>query len=108
LWASTSTKNPAYQDTKYVEPLIGPETINTVPIETLNAYRDHGNPRQTLDHDVSEAYKLLAALPSLGLDLNKTTDQLEQEGVEKFNAAFERLIVSLKEKQAGVHELAGR
>jgi transaldolase len=108
LWASTSTKNPAYSDTKYVEPLIGPDTINTVPIETLTAYRDHGNPRRTLDQDVSEAYKLLAALPSLGIDLNEATEQLEQEGVKKFSAAFERLMVSLKEKQVDIRELAGR
>lgn len=108
LWASTSTKNPAYQDTKYMEPLIGPDTINTVPIETLNAYRDHGNPKRTLDQDVSKAQKLLAALPSLGMDLNEVTEQLEQEGVEKFNGAFERLMVSLKEKQTSVHELAER
>src|SRR5512138_3119808 len=108
LWASTSTKNPAYRDTKYVEPLIAPETINTVPLETLEAYRDHGNPKRTLDQNVEESYKILAALPSLGIDLNAATDQLEQEGVEKFNSALDKLMGALKKKQAAMHELAGR
>jgi transaldolase len=108
LWASTSTKNPAYRDTKYVEPLIGPETINTVPLETLEAYRDHGNPKRTLDQNVDDARKTLAALPSLGIDIDATTDQLEQEGVEKFNTALDKLMSSLKKKQAAMREPAGR
>jgi transaldolase len=108
LWASTSTKNPAYSDTKYVEPLIGPDTINTVPVETLDDYRDHGDPKRTLDQNVAEAYDVLAALPSVGIDLDAATEQLEQEGVEKFMAAFDRLVASLKEKQASVQSAAGR
>jgi transaldolase len=104
LWASTSTKNPAYKDTKYVEALIGPDTINTVPIETLNAYRDHGRPEQRLGQEVSAAYHLLNKLDSLGIDLNAVTQQLEDEGVEKFVAASNRLMASLKEKQAAMHE----
>ena len=108
LWASTSTKNPAYNDTKYVEPLIGPDTINTVPIETLNAYRDHGNPKRTLDQNVSEAHKVLAALPSVGIDLDAATDQLEKEGVEKFDTALDKLMAALKKKQAAVREPVGR
>ena len=108
LWASTSTKNPAYSDTKYVEPLIGPDTINTVPVETLNAYRDHGHPEQTLDQEVREAYQLLGSLSSVGIDLDAVTQQLEDQGVEKFITAFNQLMGSLKEKAAGVHELHGR
>jgi transaldolase len=108
LWASTSTKNPAYNDTKYVEALIGPDTINTLPVETLNAYRDHGHPERSLDRMVSEAYQVLNDLSFVGIDLDAVTQQLEQEGVEKFSAAFDRLMVSLKEKQAAVHGLAGR
>lgn len=73
LWASTSTKNPAYRDTKYIEPLIGTDTINTLPVETLNAYRDHGHPEQSLDQNVSEAHQILNDLPSLGFDLNAVT-----------------------------------
>ena len=108
LWASTSTKNPAYKDTKYVEALIGPDTINTVPVETLNAYRDRGHPEQTLDQEVREAYQLLDSLSSVGIDLDAVTQQLEDQGVEKFITAFNRLMASLKEKAAGVHELHGR
>jgi transaldolase len=108
LWASTSTKNPAYSDTKYIEALIGPDTINTVPVETLNAYRDHGHPEQTLDQEIHKAYHLLNKLASVGIDLNAVTQQLEDEGVEKFIAAYDQLMVSLKEKAAVAHELHGR
>jgi transaldolase len=108
LWASTSTKNPAYSDTKYMEALIGPNTINTVPVETLNAYRDHGHPEQTLDQEVRDAYQLLDSLSSVGIDLDAVTQQLEDEGVEKFIAAYDQLMISLKEKAAGVHQLHGR
>lgn len=102
LWASTSTKNPVYRDTKYIEPLIGTDTINTLPVETLNAYRDHGHPEKSLDQNVSEAHQILNDLPSLGFDLNAVTQQLEQEGVDKFNTAFDRLLFSLKEKQVAI------
>src|SRR5688572_13780117 len=107
LWASTSTKNPADSDTKYIEALIGPDTVNTVPIETLNAYRDHGHPEQRMDQKVPEAYQLLNKLGAVGIDLNAVTQRLEAEGVDKFVAAFNRLIASLKEKGAamqGVHQ----
>ena len=88
LWASTSTKNPAYSDVKYVEPLIGPETINTLPLETLNAYRDHGKPASRLSEGADQAAAVLQRLPELGIDLNQVTQQLEDEGVEKFNSAL--------------------
>lgn len=104
LWASTSTKNPAYKDTKYIEALIGPDTINTLPVETLNAYRDHGHPKLSLDEDISRAYHLLNQLSSVGINLDQITGQLEQEGVKKFATAFHQLIVSLKEKQEAVQE----
>jgi transaldolase len=96
LWASTSTKNPHYKDIKYVEALIGADTINTVPLETLNAYRDHGSPEQRLDQKVTEAYQNLDALSSIGIDLDAVTQQLEDEGVEKFITAFDQLMASLK------------
>ncbi|HEX5837190.1 MAG TPA: transaldolase [Anaerolineales bacterium] len=102
LWASTSTKNPAYPDTKYIEPLIGPETINTLPIETLEAYRDHGNPQRTLDQNVREAYQTLEDLSTIGIDLDAATRRLEEEGVEKFVGAHDRLIAALGEKQKAV------
>lgn len=108
LWASTSTKNPAYSDTKYVEALIGPDTINTVPVETLNAYRDHGHPKQTLDQEVHKAHQVLDELSVVGIDLDAVTQQLEDEAVEKFVSASDQLMASLKEKAAGVYELHGR
>ena len=104
LWASTSTKNPTYSDTKYIEPLIGPGTINTLPVETLAAYRDHGHPKLSLDQNVSKAYRILNHLSFVGINLNRATQHLEQEGVEKFVVALDRLMVSLKEKQAAMQE----
>lgn len=105
LWASTSTKNPVYSDTKYIEPLIGPETINTLPVETLDAYRDHGQPRPGLEQNISRAYHVLNKLSLLGLDLATATQHLEEEGVEKFVSALDRLMLSLKEKQAAIHTI---
>jgi transaldolase len=102
LWASTSTKNPTYSDTKYIEPLIGPNTINTLPVETLDAYRDHGHPHLSLEQNISQAYHVLNKLSLVGVDLDKATQQLENEGVEKFTSALDRLMLSLKEKQAAI------
>ena len=99
LWASTSTKNPAYLDIMYVEPLIGPETINTLPVETLKAYRDHGNPAPRLAEDLEKAAAVLQRLPELGLDLNQATQQLEDEGVEKFNQPYDSLMCTLEGKR---------
>jgi transaldolase len=102
LWASTSTKNPLYSDTKYIEPLIGPGTINTLPIETLVAYRDHGQPQQSLEENISKAYHVLNRLPLVGIDLDRATRQLEEEGVEKFISALDRLMVLIQKKQEAV------
>ncbi|MGP8050396.1 MAG: transaldolase [Desulfobaccales bacterium] len=99
LWASTSTKNPAYSDVKYVEPLIGPETINTMPQETINAYRDHGQPASRLSQGADQAAAVLQRLPELGIDLNQVTQQLEDEGVEKFNQPYDKLLESLEGKR---------
>jgi transaldolase len=99
LWASTSTKNPDYVDVKYVEPLIGPETINTMPVETLKAYRDHGSPQPRLAEDLEKATAVLQRLPMLGLDVNQATQQLEDEGVEKFNQPYDNLINTLRGKR---------
>ncbi len=98
LWASTSTKNPKYSDVKYVEPLIGADTINTVPLETLNAYRDHGNPKPTLVENVSDARSNLDALKKVGIDIDTVTLQLEKEGVEKFVKAYDLLMNAIKQK----------
>jgi transaldolase len=106
LWASTSTKNPMYSDTKYIEPLIGPDTINTLPVETLDAYRDHGHPQQSLERDISKAYHVLNKLSFVGIDLDEATQQLEEKGVEKFVSALDRLKISIEKKQAAIHTIA--
>jgi transaldolase len=98
LWASTSTKNPDYSDVKYVEALIGPDTVDTAPLETLGAYRDHGEPEARLEQGVEEARRVLERLPELGIDIDKVTRQLEDEGVEKFNKPFDKLMEALTQK----------
>ncbi len=100
LWASTSTKNPNYPDVKYVEPLIGPETINTLPQETLNAYRDHGDPAPRLEQGVREAGETLYQLRELGIDIDQVTRDLEDEGIEKFNKPYDALMNTLEDKRA--------
>jgi len=102
LWASTSTKNPAYSDIKYVEALIGPDTINTLPKETLWAYRDHGHPAPRLEEDVARAKDILCELPKIGIDMEVVTRQLENEGIEKFNQSFRRLMVILQKERAAM------
>ena len=98
LWASTGTKDPAYRDVNYVEALIGPDTVDTAPIETLDAYRDHGITKPSLEKDVAEAVRLLKRLPTIGIDLDKVTQQLEDEGVTKFNLPFDKLMETLVQK----------
>jgi len=100
LWASTSTKNPDYNDLKYVESLIGADTINTVTVETFDAYRDHGEPKARLQQDVEQAVWVLQRLPELGLNIDQVTQQLEDEGIQKFNQAFDKLMNVLTEKSA--------
>ncbi len=102
LWASTSTKNPAYQDTIYVEELIGPDTVNTMPEETIRAYQDHGRPQARLGAGVTEARKLLEELARAGVSYEDVTDTLEREGVQKFSDSFEELIAALAEKQSAL------
>ncbi|HEV2122650.1 MAG TPA: transaldolase, partial [Chloroflexota bacterium] len=105
LWASTSTKNPAYKDTMYVDPLIGPETVNTVPPQTLEAIQDHAEVRQTITEDMAEAHKTLAVLAEAGIDLKAVATQLEKEGVASFAKSYDHLLRSIEQK-AGV--LAGK
>jgi transaldolase len=98
LWASTSTKNPDYSDVKYIEALIGPDTVNTAQLATLDAYRVHGEPKARLEQDVKEARRVLERLPELGISIDNVTRQLEDEGVEKFNKPFDKLMETLKER----------
>ncbi len=96
LWASTGTKNADYEDTMYVEPLIGPDTINTMPPATLDAYRDHGQPAARIDQGTDEALARLALLEELDINLADATMQLEEEGVEKFVTPFESLLETIR------------
>lgn len=98
LWASTGTKNPDYGDVKYIEALIGPETINTIPVATLNAYRDHGVPQARLEQDTEAAAEVLRRLPELGIRIDDVTQQLEDQGVEKFNMPFDKLLETLAQR----------
>jgi len=102
LWASTSTKNPKYQDTMYVEPLIGKDTVNTMPMETVDAYRDHGKPADRIREGVADAARALAQLKEIGIDLAAATQQLEDEGVKKFIDPFDKLIASIETKRKAV------
>jgi transaldolase len=100
LWASTSTKNPAYSDVKYIEPLIGVDTINTLPMETIDAYREHGKPSLQLDQGMADARRVLKDLGKLGISIDATTQQLEDEGVDKFNKALTQLMIVINEKRS--------
>jgi transaldolase len=100
LWASTSTKDPTYSDVYYVDALIGPETIDTMPVETVEAYRKHGNPASRLEQDLDEARAVIAALPRAGINLDAITERLEREGVQKFTDAYERLLSTIARKAA--------
>ncbi|MBC8449097.1 MAG: bifunctional transaldolase/phosoglucose isomerase [Chloroflexi bacterium] len=99
LWASTSTKNPLYPDTLYVDGLIGPDTVNTVPPATLNAFRDHGTVALTLEAGLDEARAQLSRLAEVGVHLDAVTQQLQDEGVAKFAKSFEALMDSIAEKR---------
>jgi transaldolase len=98
LWASTSTKNPDYRDVIYVEELIGPDTVNTMPLATVEAFADHGEARRTLDRDVEGARAELHALKTAGIDLDHITEQLQVEGVEKFVVPFRHLLSCVEKK----------
>jgi transaldolase len=98
LWASTSTKNPDYPDTLYVDELIGPDTINTMPEETIRAFQDHGSPRPSLHEGLARAQALLDELAKAGVCYDDVTDALEREGVEKFEDSFRELLDSLAAK----------
>ncbi|HEY5044926.1 MAG TPA: transaldolase [Solirubrobacteraceae bacterium] len=98
LWASTSTKNPSYPDTLYVDELIGPDTVNTMPEETVRAYQDHGAPESRLEQGVEQAQQLFEQLAAAGVDYDDVTDTLEREGIEKFSTSFDELLAALAAK----------
>lgn len=102
LWASTSTKNPKYRDVLYVETLIGRDTVNTLPPETLAAFRDHGVAADTVGHDMAAVHGVLAELPRHGIDLDAVTRTLETEGVASFKDSYDKLLADLQRKRASL------
>jgi transaldolase len=98
LWASTSTKNPAYRDVMYVEQLIGPDTVNTMPPATIDAFRDHGKTERTVDKNLDQARADLAALEKAGISMKEVTDKLLSDGLASFQKSFETLIAGLEKK----------
>jgi transaldolase len=102
LWASTGSKDPAYPDTKYVEALIGDQTVNTLPMKTLEAYRDHGDPRARIEEEVDQAQMALARLSDFGIEIDAVTRKLEEEGIEKFNQPYESLMANIQKKSGGL------
>lgn len=100
LWASTSTKNPDYPDTVYIDSLIGPDTVNTIPNATIDAFEDHGTLARTVDADVDTAHATVEGLAALGIDLEDVSALLEREGVDQFIGAFDELLAGLTTKAA--------
>ncbi len=101
LWASTSTKNPAYPDILYVQEMIGPDTVNTIPPATLDAFRDHGHPRETLTEGVEEAKQVMQDLASVGISIDTITDKLTDDGVRLFEEAFDKLLAAVEKSTQG-------
>jgi transaldolase len=106
LWASTSTKNPQYPDTMYVDELIGPDTVNTMPEETIMAYEDHGDPEPRLQRGLEQARRVFEELAQAGVDYDDVTRTLEREGVEKFAASFDELMLALQGKRESLSAVA--
>jgi transaldolase len=107
LWASTGTKNPTYSDVLYIDELIGPDTVNTMPPETIDAFIDHGKVELTLNKGIVEAKAQLDNLRELGIDIKKITDKLLVDGVKSFSDSFESLLGSLKEKVKKIKQEVG-
>ena len=99
LWASTSTKNPKYPDTMYVDELIGPDTVNTLPLATLRAFADHGTAKRTIDWDVDGARRVVAEIEAAGVSLKDVTDFLVVDGVKKFSDSYHALLATLEAKR---------
>jgi transaldolase len=104
LWASTSTKNPAYRDVLYAEELIGPDTVDTMPLETIQNFRDHGRVRYSVEDDIPGAKAVLAALESVGISYDQVTQQLQDEGVQKFADSFHQLFKTIESKRQAIKE----
>ena len=108
LWASTSTKNPAYSDILYVQELIGPHTVNTMPQKTLEDFLDHGEARLTLERGLDQAKRVMEKLEGLGVSMDEVTQELEDEGVESFARSFNSLIESIEKRRRSVGDATPR
>jgi transaldolase len=104
LWASTGTKNPAYRDVLYVEELIGPNTVNTMPLKTLESFRDHGRVRLSVEEDIPQSQAVLTAFEAAGIDYEQVTSQLQKEGVQKFIDSFDKLLQCIDNKRKALQE----
>lgn len=107
LWASTSTKNPAYRDVLYAEELIGPDTVDTMPLETIENFRDHGRVSLTIEKDIPQAKAELAALEQVGIHYDQVTQQLQDEGVQKFADSFHQLFQGIEDKKQAIQARTG-
>jgi len=107
LWASTSTKNPAYRDVLYAEELIGPDTVDTMPLETIQNFRDHGRVSRTIENDIPQASAEFAALEEVGIHYDQVTQQLEDEGVQKFTDSFHELFKGIESKKQVIQQRTG-
>jgi transaldolase len=104
LWASTGAKNPAYRDVLYVEELVGPDTVNTMPLKTLESFRDHGKVRLSVEENIPQAQEILAALEAAGIDYDQITGQLQREGLQKFIDSFDKLFQCIERKRGAMEE----
>ena len=104
LWASTSTKNPAYRDVLYAEELVGPDTVDTMPLETIENFRDHGRVSRTIENDIQQAKDEFAALEKVGILYDQVTKQLQDEGVQKFADSFHELFQGIESKKQVIQE----
>ncbi|MBW3670847.1 MAG: transaldolase, partial [Acidobacteria bacterium] len=102
LWASTGTKDPDYSDVLYVENLIGPDTVNTLPPATYDAFRDHGNVERTIDKDLEEAEKVLRTIEEAGISLEEITEKLTTDGVASFEKSFVSLLGTIEARESEV------
>jgi transaldolase len=104
LWASTGTKNPDYSDVLYVDTLIGPNTVNTMPRATIKAFLDHGTVRRTVDQHLDEAHQQMQELAAVGIDIDQVTSQLEDEGIEKFIKSYDELLAGVEQKRSAMEQ----
>jgi transaldolase len=107
LWASTGSKNPAYSDVLYVDTLIGPDTVNTMPLATMEAFLDHGTVARTVDADYTGAHKVVHDLEAIGISLKEITSQLETDGIDTFVKSYDELLAGVDAKRTQLAQVGG-